>query len=98
MIATLPPDMPRILTPKVVEDVVEDAYGLVRTDCSPPVEVAIVHDGTDRGVGETQIYVDLLARSPGMRRLLDEALLFEATAFDADEPVSGADLVEWFAS
>lgn len=85
------------LAVRVLEDVVSDGYGLVRTDRSPAVEVAIVHDGTDHGIGETEAYVALLARAPAMKRLLDEALAFEAEALDADEPVSGADLVEWFA-
>ncbi len=76
---------------------VDDGYVLIRTDCSPTVEVAVVHDGADRGIGETEAYVALLARTPGMRRLLNEALAFEAKAFDDDEPVSGADLVQWFA-
>lgn len=31
---------------------VEDGFGLTRTDTSPAVEVAIVHDGSDRGIGE----------------------------------------------
>lgn len=85
---------------RVLEDVVSDGYGLIRTDRSPPVEVVVVHDhdGTDRGIGETEAHVALLARSPGMKRLLDQALAYEAAAFDEDEPVSGADLVEWFAN
>ncbi|MCR0984052.1 hypothetical protein [Roseomonas populi] len=92
------PEIEGHLAVRVLEDVMADGYGLVRTDCSPAVEIAIVHDGSDRGIGETEAYVALLARSPGMKRLLDEAVAFEAEAFDEDEPVSGADLVDWFAS
>ena len=92
------PEIEGHLAVRVLEDVLADGYGLIRTDCSPAVEVAIVHDGSDRGIGETEAYVALLARSPGMKRLLDDALAFEAEAFDEDEPVSGADLVDWFAS
>jgi len=91
------PEIEGHLAVRVLEDVMADGYGLVRTDCSPAVEIAIVHDGSDRGIGETEAYVALLARSPGMKRLLDEAVAFEAEAFDEDEPVSGADLVDWFA-
>ena len=91
------PEIDGHLAVRVLEDVLADGYGLIRTDCSPPVEVAIVHDGSDRGIGETEAYVALLARSPGMKRLLDEAVAFEAEAFDEDEPVSGADLAQWFA-
>ena len=91
------PEIDGHLTVRVLEDVMADGFCLIRTDCSPPVEVAIVHDGSDRGIGETEAYVALLARSPGMKRLLDEAVAFEAEAFDEDEPVSGADHVQWFA-
>ena len=78
-------------------DVVSDGYGLIRTEASPATQVAVAHDGTLRGTEQAKAYVALLARAPAMRRLLDQALIFEADAFDADEPVSGADLVEWFA-
>ena len=81
----------------VLEDVVSDGYGLIRTEASPATQVAVAHDGTLRGTEQAKAYVALLARAPAMRRLLDQALIFEADAFDADEPVSGADLVEWFA-
>lgn len=30
--------------------------------------------------------------------LVDEALAYQATSFDADEPVDGGDLVQWFAA
>ena len=78
-------------------------FGLMRTDTSPAVELAIVHDGTDRGIGETEQYAQLLGVSPVMLTLLQEALGAWAERFDApdnpDEDVSvdGGDLVEWFA-
>ncbi|GAV36312.1 hypothetical protein ROTAS13_03999 [Roseomonas sp. TAS13] len=92
------PEIKGHLAVRVLEDVMADGYGLIRTDCSPAVEVAIVRDGPDRGIGETEAYIALLARSPGMKRLLDKAVAFETAAFDEDEPVCGASLVEWFAS
>ncbi|MHB0668453.1 Hypothetical protein HVPorG_03891a (plasmid) [Roseomonas mucosa] len=91
------PEIDGHLTVRALEGDTADGFALCRADCFPVVEVAIVHDGSDRGVGETEAYVALLARSPGMKRLLDEAVAFEAEAFDEDEPVSGADLVDWFA-
>ncbi|MBI0536931.1 hypothetical protein D9599_15265 [Roseomonas sp. KE2513] len=91
------PDIDGHLTVRALQDDMADGFALSRADCFPVVEVAIVHGGADRGIGETEAYVALLARAPGMKRLLDEALAFEAGAFDEDEPVSGADLVEWFA-
>lgn len=30
--------------------------------------------------------------------LVDEALAYQAESFDADEPIDGGDLVEWFAA
>ena len=86
------------------EDRVEDGFGLIRTDTSPAVEVAIVHDGSDRGIGEADQDVQLLGLSPVMLTLLQEALGAWAERFDApddapdgDHYVSGSDLVEWFA-
>ncbi len=86
------------------EDRVEDGFGLIRTDTSPAIEVAIVHDGTDRGIGEAEKYAQLLGLSPVMLTLLQEALGAWAEQFDApddapdgDHYVSGSDLVEWFA-
>ncbi len=86
------------------EDRVEDGFGLIRTDTSPAVEVAIVHDGSDRGIGEAEQYAQLLGLSPVMLTLLQEALGAWAEQFDApddapdeDHYVSGSDLVEWFA-
>jgi hypothetical protein len=90
------PEIDGHLTVRALQDDMANGFALLRADCFPAVEVAIIHDGADRGIGETEAYVALLARSPGMKRLLDEALAFEAEAFDEDEPVSGADLVEWF--
>ena len=82
----------------------EDRIGLIRTDTSPEVEVAIVHDGSDRAVGEAKQYAQLLGLSPVMLALLREALEAWAEQFDApddapdtDHYVSGADLVEFFA-
>ena len=85
------------------EDRVEDGFGLVRTDTTPAVEVAIVHDGSDRGIGEAEQYAHLLGLSPVMLTLLREALAAWEEQFDApddapgrDHYVSGSDLIEWF--
>ena len=59
---------------KTFEDRIEDGFGLVRTDVSPPVEVAVIHDGSDRGVGEAADYARLLALAPVMLRLITDAL------------------------
>jgi hypothetical protein len=39
----------------------------------------------------------LIAVAPDMETLLQEALDYEADAFNNDQPVNGADLVDWFA-
>jgi len=39
----------------------------------------------------------LIATPPDLNGLLHEALRYEAAAFNDDEPVSGADLLDWFA-
>ena len=96
--------LPEISGPLLVlpfEDRIEDGFGLIRTDTSPAVEAAIVHDGSDRGAGEAARYAQLLGLSPVMLALLREALAAWAEQFDGPEDqdlsVSGADLVDWFA-
>ena len=81
----------------VVEELVEDGYGLVRTAESPALVVAVLHDGTSRGLALAHSTAAVLAVAPTMQRLLDEALNIFCEQFDEDEPVSGADLVDWFA-
>lgn len=88
------------LAVSVVDDCSQDLV-LIRTDTSPTVEVAIVCDSADRAVGEAKAYADLLASSPPMLALLNEALGVWAEQFDGPEDqdlsISGADLVDWFA-
>ena len=78
---------------------IEDGFGLIRTDTSPVVEVAVVHDGSDRGIGEAEQYAQLLAGSPVMLALLKEAFAAWAEEFDApddtddDVSMNGGDLV-----
>ena len=81
----------------VVEDLVEDGYGLVRTAESPALVVAVLHDGTSRGLALAHSTAAVLAVAPAMRRLLDKALNIVREQFEEDTPVSGADLVDWFA-
>ena len=81
----------------VVEDLVEDGYGLVRTAESPALVVAVLHDGTRRGLALAHGTAAVLAVAPAMRRLLDKALNIFREQFEEDTPVSGADLVDWFA-
>ena len=97
------PEISRRLLVLPFENRVEDGFGLIRTDTSPAIEVAIVHDGSDRGIGEAEKYAQLLGLSPVMLTLLQEALGAWAERFDApddapdgDHYVSGSDLVEWF--
>ena len=85
------------------EDRSEAGFSLIRTDTTPPVEVAIVNDGSDRGIGEAAEYAKLFRLSPVMLALLREALeawsrQFDAPtdATDAELYISGADLLEWF--
>ncbi len=98
--------LPEISGPLLVlpfADRIEEGFGLIRTDTSPAVEVAIVHDGSDRGIGEAEQYAQLLSRSPVMLALLKQALAAWAEKFDApddtdeDVSVNGGDLVDWFA-
>lgn len=65
------------------------------------MEVSLIHDGADRGVGEAEQYAKLLAGAPVMLTLLRAALTAWSERFDApddtlDARVSGGDLVEWF--
>ncbi len=81
----------------------EAGFALVRTDTEPTVEVALVNDGADRGIGEAEQYAQLFACAPLMLGLLREALAVWSEQFDAlddsddDTSVSGGDLLDWFA-
>ncbi|HWF95027.1 MAG TPA: hypothetical protein VG291_08750 [Xanthobacteraceae bacterium] len=87
---------------KIVTDEIQDGFGMIRTPASPPVEIAIIHDGSDHGLTEAGTHARLFAASPAMRALLTEALDAWAKQFDgADETdlgVSGVDLVDWFSA
>jgi hypothetical protein len=60
-----------------------------------------VHPGAPRGVvpspGPGRQDDPAIPTDGRPRALLDEAVAYEAMAFDQDEPVDGGDLVEWFA-
>ena len=55
---------------------------------------AVVHDGADRGIGEAQGLAKIFATAPDMLVLLNEALAIQGGAFDRDEAVDAADLVD----
>lgn len=75
----------------------EYAFALSRTDTDDEgVLVAVVPDGAAYGIGETQGYALLLARSPTMLRLLGEAFALFADEFASDRPINGGDLVDHF--
>ncbi len=72
------------------EDRIGDGFGLIRTDTSPAVEVAIVHDGSDRAVAR-QAVAQLLGLSPVMLALLREALAAWTEQFDAPDDAPDTD-------
>jgi hypothetical protein len=84
----------------VVEDRIEDGFGLIRTETSTPVEVVILHDGTDRGLREAEIHERLFRLVPALVGLVDETLKVWGPQFDAssgsDSYISGAELVDRF--
>jgi hypothetical protein len=84
----------------VVEDRIEDGFGLIRTETSTPVEVAILHDGTDRGLREAEIHDRLFRLVPALVGLVNETLKVWGPQCDAssgsDSYISGAELVDWF--
>jgi hypothetical protein len=87
---------------KTLDDRIEDGFGVVRTNLSPPVEVAVIHDGSDHGVSEAANYERLLAIAPVMLRLITDALGAWAEQFDGDDSmdrsVSGSDRVDWLSA
>jgi len=62
----------------------------------------VIHDGSDRGVGEAADYARLLALAPVMLRLITDALGAWAEQFDGDDStylsISGSDLIDWFSA
>lgn len=89
--------LPARLAVHIVEDPAIDGFCLVRDREGGSIQVAVAHDGSTAAVAQAELYADVLRRAPAMAALLTEALGAFAEAFDIDEPVSGADLVEWFA-
>ena len=90
-----------LLRPKIIEDLTDDDFGMIRCPDSPAVEVAVAHDGTRKGLRQAETIARLIINALQLRDLLFEATYVWADLFDAppdvDGHVSGADLVEWFA-
>jgi hypothetical protein len=90
-----------LLRPKIIEDLADDGFGVIRRQNGPAVEIAFVHDGTPEGVHQAEAIARLITVTPQLRDLLSEAIHVWAAAFDAPPDVegcvSGADLVDWFA-
>jgi hypothetical protein len=90
-----------LLSPKIIEDLTDDDFGMIRYPDSSAVEVAVAHDGTREGVRQAETIARLIINALQLRDLLFEATYVWADLFDAppdvDGHVSGADLVEWFA-
>jgi hypothetical protein len=91
-----------LLSVKIVEDEIRDGFGMIRTETSPPVEIVILHDGTQHGLDKAEVLAALLATTCMMRELLDDAARAWAREFDVpdggDTQVPGADLVDWFSA
>ena len=73
------PEIQGHLTVRALKGEVADGFALSRADCFPVVEVAIVHDGADSGIGETEAYVALLA-SRAASAICPASILNTATA------------------
>jgi hypothetical protein len=83
---------------RIVEDRIEDGYGMIRTADSPPVQLAVLHDGTESAVATAEKLASLCGYTLIMRRLLTEATAAWAEQFDSNTEVPAANIVEWFAS
>lgn len=92
-----PVDFSKQFPVQIVEDKIEDDFGMIRTTDGPPVEIAVLHDGAADSVETAAKLASLLGAAGIMRELLSEAAEIWAEQFDGDTQVSGADLVEWFA-
>lgn len=86
---------------KVIEDLTDDDYGIIREPGGPRVEIAIAHDGTTEGVIEAEGLYFAIAALPALQAILTTAIGAWAGQFDeeadGDSEVPGAELVEWFA-
>ncbi len=61
------------------------------------MDVAAVHDGSDRGRGEAEAYARMLSGVPDMLDLLATALVRWGDAIEQDREIDGGDAVEWLA-
>lgn len=86
---------------KIIEDLTDDDYGIIREPDGPRVEIAIAHDGTIDGVVEAEALSFAIAALPALQAVLEKAIKACAGQFDedadADPNVPGAELVDWFA-
>lgn len=89
--------LPARLAVHIVEDPAIDGYCLVGDREGDSIQVAVAHDGSTAAADQAELHAKILRRTPAMAAVLTEALGAFAEAFDANEHVSGTDLVEWFA-
>ena len=84
----------------LVEDPAVDGFALVRRPDGPPAEIAILHDGSERGRAQAASLTLLVEHAPAMLGLLCRAVLHRQADFDAprdvERTISGADLIDWF--
>lgn len=91
------PHIDGTLAIKVLADEVADGFCLVRTDTSPGVDVAVIHDGSDRSRGEAKGHARVLSGAPAMLGLLTGVLAKWGEAVEEDTPIDGSDAVQWLA-
>lgn len=92
------PHVEGVLAITVLADEMSDGFCLIRTDTDSSLDVAIVYDGSDRGLGEAEGYARILSGAPPMLDLLTSVLEKWGTAVLGDEPIDGGDAVAWLSA
>lgn len=76
---------------------VSDGVRLTHTGALPVVEVAALHDGSDRGRHQAEAYARMLSGAPAMLDLLATVLVRWSRAVERDQEINGGDAVDWLA-
>lgn len=77
--------------------VLPDGFCIIRMGNPSVVEVAALHDGSDRGRHEAEAYARMVSSAPVMLDLLATVLVRWGSAIENDTEINGGDAVDWLA-
>ncbi len=82
---------------RVLPDGLSDGFYVARTGNPSVVDVAALHDGSDRGRREAEAYARMVSGTPVILDLLATVLVRWGSAVENDTEINGGDAVDWLA-